>query len=84
MHLLDYLDLSIEASRPAFYERHVGCQTHLIHMPSRVEIVQGVEDQVEALEPLYVELGIFDVCVMRFKSDVRVEFGGGLFGNLAS
>ena len=52
-------------------------------MPSRVKIVEGVEDKIEGLEPLYVELGIFDVRVVRFKSNVRVEFGGGLFGNLA-
>ena len=76
MHLLNHLNLPIEASRPTFYERHVRCQTHLVHMPSRIEIVQGVEDKIEALEPLYVELGIFDVRVVRFKFDVRVEFGG--------
>ena len=84
MHLLDHLDLPIKASCPTFYKGHVRCQTHLIHMPSRVEIVQGIEDKIKALEPLYIELGIFDVRVMRFKSDVRVEFGGRLFGNLAS
>ena len=84
MHLFDHLDLPIKASCPTLYEGYVRCQTHLIHMPSRVEIVQGVEDKTEALEPLYVELRIFDVRVVRFKSDVRVEFGGGLFGNLAS
>ena len=51
-------------------------------MPPSVQIVERVEDEVEALEPVDVELGIFDVGMMRFDLDVRVEFAGGLFRDL--
>lgn len=33
-------------------------------MATRVEIVEGIEDDIESLEPLYVELRIFDVRVV--------------------
>ena len=51
-------------------------------MPSRLEIVQRIEHNCEALEPLDIELGIFDVCVMRLDFDIGVEFASGIFCNL--
>lgn len=52
-------------------------------MPSSIEVVQRIEDYIEALEPLYIEPRILDVCMVCFELDVRVEFGGGLFRDLA-
>lgn len=52
-------------------------------MPSSIEVVQRIEDYIEALEPFYIESRIFDVCMVCFELDVRVEFGGGLFRDLA-
>ncbi len=63
-HLLDHLYLPIEASRPTLDQGHIGCQTHLVHMATRVQVVEGIEDKIESLEPLYVELRIFDVRVV--------------------
>lgn len=42
-------------------------------MPPRIEIIQRIENEIEALEPIYIEFGIFDVGVMRFELDVRIE-----------
>jgi hypothetical protein len=47
-----------------------------------VEIVQGIEDEVEGLEPFDVELRVFDVGVMSGEGDMGVEFGGGFFSDL--
>lgn len=51
-------------------------------MASCIEIVKGIEDKFEALEPLYIELRIFDIGMVRFELDVRVELGGALFCDL--
>ena len=51
-------------------------------MPSRIEIIEGIEDKREALEPFDIELSIFDVGMMRFELDVRIELGGALLGDL--
>lgn len=51
-------------------------------MPSSVEVVEGIEDDLEVAEPGYAELGIFDVGVMRDNLDVRIESLCRLFGNL--
>ena len=51
-------------------------------MPSRIKIVQGIEDKYEALKPCYVELRILDVGMVRFELDVRVEIGGALLCDL--
>ena len=80
--LLDYLDLTIEAHCTALDQRDVGCEAHLVDVAAGVEIVQGIEDEVEGLEPLNVELGVFDVGVVSSEGDVGVEFGGGFFSDL--
>ena len=51
-------------------------------MASCIEIVEGIEDKFEALEPLDIELRIFDIGLMRFEFDVRVELGGALLCDL--
>ena len=51
-------------------------------MSSRIEVVKRVEDECEALKPLYIELRIFDVGMVSLELDVRVELGGALLCNL--
>lgn len=82
LDLQNDLDLTVESSCSALDQRHTGSQTHFIDMSPRFKVVKSIEDEVEALEPVDVELRVFDVCVMRFELDVRIELGSGLFGNL--
>ena len=51
-------------------------------MASRIEVVKGIEDECETLEPFYVELSIFDIGMVRLELDVRVELGGALLCDL--
>lgn len=53
-------------------------------MTPGVEVVQSIEDQIEAGEPVDVELRILDIDVMCFKLDLWVESTGALFGDLRS
>ena len=80
--LLDDLYLSIEARRTTLNQGNIGSQAHLVDMPPRVQVVQGVEDNVEALKPVDVELGVFYVGVVSFELDIRVELSGGVLGDL--
>jgi hypothetical protein len=63
--LLNDLNLPIKTRRTAFDQRHICRQTHLVHMPSGLQVIESVENQSKCLEPLGIELGIFDVGVMR-------------------
>lgn len=51
-------------------------------MSSRVQIVQRVENKSKLLKPFYVELRVFDIRVISFELNVRVEFGSRLFSYL--
>lgn len=51
-------------------------------MTPSVDIVERIEDDVEAFEPFDVEAWILDVCMMRFKFDIGVELAGCVFGDL--
>lgn len=42
------------------------------------EVVEGVEDDVEGLEPLDIELGLLDVCVDRLNANVWIKGAGCL------
>lgn len=80
--LLDNLNLTIETSRSTFDERNIGSQTHLINMPSRIQVIQSVEDHCEALEPVHIELRILDVRMMRLQLYFRVELMRRILSNL--
>ena len=80
--LLDDLDLAVEAGRAAFDQRDVGGQTHLVDVPPGIEVVEGVEDEGKAREPIDAELGVFDVGVVGDDLDRGVEFVGYFFGDL--
>ena len=43
-------------------------------MPPCIEVVQGIEDDSESLEPINSELRIFDVRMVSFDFDVGIEF----------
>jgi hypothetical protein len=81
-HLLDDLDLPVEASGAALHQRDICCQTHLVHMPPRIQVVERVEDDVEGLEPRDIELRALDVVVIGLDLDVGVELARRLFRNL--
>jgi hypothetical protein len=53
-------------------------------MSPRIQVVERIEDEAEALEPRDVELAILDVVVVRNDADVGVELAGRLFRNLSN
>lgn len=82
-HPLDNLNLAVKASGATLNQRDIGRETHLVNMSPRVQIVQRIEDEAEALEPGDTELAILDVVVVRYDADVGVELAGRLFRNLS-
>jgi hypothetical protein len=46
-------------------------------MAPGLEVIERIEDDVEALEPGHVELGVLDVVVVRLDDDVGVELARG-------
>lgn len=83
-YFLDDLNLSIETSRSTFYQRHVSRKAHFVDMSPGVQIIQRIEDNIETLKKVEVEVGVLDVCVMRFELYVRIECCGTLFGYLTT
>ncbi len=81
-HLDDRLNLAVESRRTTLNQGHTCSQAHLVDMPSRIEVIEGIKDKCEALEPFCIELRIFDVGMVRFELDVRVESGGALLCDL--
>lgn len=53
-------------------------------MTPRINVVQGIEDNFEAGKPIDIELRIFDVGMISFELDVRVELGGALLCDLST
>lgn len=82
-HLLNDLNLSLETGCSTLNQGHVGCNAHLVDVTSRGNVVQGVENYLEALEPFDIELRIHDIRVVRLDVDMWVETVGSLFGDLA-
>lgn len=82
MYLLDDLDLTVEPGGATLDQRDVSGKAHFVDMAAGVEIVESVEDEAEALEPVDIELGVFDVGVVRLDVDVGVKLSGRLFRNL--
>lgn len=74
--------MPIEASGAAVHHGHVGGNAHFVDVSARIDIVERVEDEMEALEKVDVESRVFDVCVIRFDLDVRVELARCLFSHL--
>ncbi len=80
--LLDDLHLTVESSGTTLYERYVGCKAHLVDMPSCINIIEGVEYQLEGGKPRHTEFGVFNVGMMRNNLDGRIEFLCHLFCDL--
>ena len=53
-------------------------------MPSGVEVVERIEDDIELLEPRHCEFAVLDVGMVRNNIDFGVEFAGRFFRNLPS
>lgn len=51
-------------------------------MPPRIQIVERIENNLEALKKFDVELGIFYVRVVGLELDARIELRRGFFRNL--
>lgn len=81
-NLLDNLNLSVEARCSTLDQRDVGCEAHLVNMPSCIEVVQRIENNREALKPFDVEIWVLDICVMRFQFHIRIEFSSSILRNL--
>lgn len=79
--LLDYLNLAVEASSSAFDEWYIGRQTHLVHVPPCLHIVQRVEHDIETAEPFHVEMRFFDVCMVGLYLDPWIELCRRVFGD---
>jgi hypothetical protein len=52
-------------------------------MSPRIQIIQRIEDEAEALEPRDVELAILDIVVVGYDADVGIELAGRFFRNLS-
>lgn len=72
-YLLDDLDLAVETGGATLDQRDISGKAHLVDMTAGVKVVESVEDEVEALEPVDVELGVFDVGVVCLDIDVGVK-----------
>ena len=81
-NLDDDLDLPVESSCTTLNQGNICRQAHPVNMSSSIEIVERIEDEIESLEPVDIEFGVFDIGMMRFKFDVRIEFGGCFFRDL--
>lgn len=53
-------------------------------MPPRIQIVERIENNLEALKKLDVELGIFYVRVVGLELDARIELRRSFFRNLVA
>lgn len=51
-------------------------------MPPSIEVVEGIENDLEVAKPRNAELGVFDVGMVRDDLDVWIESLCRLFGNL--
>lgn len=71
--LLDHLNLPIEARSTTLNQWHICSQTHLVHMPPSIEIIEGIENNGKCSEPVGVELRVLDIGMMRHDFDVGVE-----------
>ena len=74
--------MPVEACSPTVHHGHVGGNAHFVDVSASIDIVEGVEDDVKAFEKVDVESRIFDVRVVGFDVDVRVELASGFFCNL--
>lgn len=51
-------------------------------MSSRIQIVKSIEDKCETPEPFDIELRVFNIGMVSFDLDIRVEFACSFFCDL--
>ena len=61
----DGVALAQQACGAALDQRNVREHAHAVDVLARLDVVQGVEDNIEGLEEEDVELGIHDIRVLR-------------------
>lgn len=81
-HLLNNLDLSVESRSPAFNQRHIGGQTHAVHMAARIEVVQGIKHDIERREPVDIKAAILDIVMIRLELRARLKLVRDVFRHL--
>lgn len=64
--LFDNLYLTIKACGSALDKRNISCETHFVNMPSCIQIIQRIENNIESFEPLDVKIVILDVRMVCF------------------
>lgn len=67
------LNLTTEASCSRLYQWYIGRKAHPIDMAPSIEVVERIEDDAELFEPVDVELSFFDVRMVGFYLDIRIE-----------
>ena len=77
----DDLNLALVSGGATFNQWYGRCQAHEVDMPPCVQVVEGIENQVESLEPFNVELGFLYVCVVCFQLDIGIELARRFFGH---
>lgn len=82
-NLFDNLNLPIEPCSPTLDKRNISSQTHPIDMSPRIQIIEGVEHNVESLEPFDVKVQILDVCMVGLQLNVWIEFPSGFLRDLS-
>lgn len=74
--------MPVEACSTTVHHGYVSRNAHFVNMSARIDIVERIEHDAEAFEKVDVESRIFDVRMIGFDVDVRVEFASCLFCNL--
>lgn len=71
--LLDDLDLAVEPGSSTLDQWNIGCQTHLVHVPPSLHVVQCIEHNIEPAEPLHIEPGLLNVGMVGLNLDLWIE-----------
>lgn len=81
-HLLDHLNLSIETRRATLDEWYISSQTHPIDMASCIEIIKGIENDIERFKPVDSKLTVLYIRVIGVEFRIRPELLRNFFGDL--
>jgi hypothetical protein len=81
---LDNLNLSIEACGATLNKRSIRSKAHLVDVSTSIQVIQSIEDHSEFLEPIYIELRIFDIGMVSLKLHIRIELLRRFLSNLNS
>lgn len=74
--------MAIEAGCATLDQRNIGSQAHFVDVPSRIEVVESVESNLEIAKPRDCKLGVLDVRMVCDDLDLWVEPLRYFFGDL--